>query len=107
MLEYQAGLIRDIAKKSSVWNIAGVEFLAANGPCIATEICDALQKGYEGPTASFEVMGDIVKFSLRSIGDYSVSAIASKFPGGGGHKTAAGFSLPLDKVDWANRRLVP
>lgn len=33
-----------------------------------------------------------VQFSLRSIGDYDVSAIAKLF-GGGGHKNAAGFSL--------------
>ncbi len=32
------------------------------------------------------------KFSLRSIGDFDVSAIAKQF-GGGGHKNAAGFSI--------------
>lgn len=33
-----------------------------------------------------------VKFSLRSIGDYDVSAIAKSY-GGGGHKNAAGFVI--------------
>lgn len=33
-----------------------------------------------------------VKFSLRSIGDYDVSALAKPF-GGGGHRNASGFSL--------------
>lgn len=33
-----------------------------------------------------------VKFSLRSIGDYDVSALAKPF-GGGGHRNAAGFSI--------------
>lgn len=32
--------------------------------------------------------------SLRSNGDYDVSAIAKKF-GGGGHKNAAGFEVPI------------
>ena len=32
-------------------------------------------------------------FSLRSVGDFDVSAIAAKY-GGGGHKNAAGFTLP-------------
>lgn len=35
--------------------------------------------------------------SLRSIGDYDVSAIAKAF-GGGGHKNAAGFKTTLDKL---------
>lgn len=33
-------------------------------------------------------------FSLRSIGDFDVSAIAKKY-GGGGHKNAAGFTVPV------------
>lgn len=33
-------------------------------------------------------------FSLRSIGDFDVSEIAKKY-GGGGHKNAAGFSMPI------------
>lgn len=39
------------------------------------------------------------KFSLRSIGDFDVSAIAKQF-GGGGHKNAAGFSItdPIDNA---------
>lgn len=32
-------------------------------------------------------------FSLRSVGDFDVSAIAAKY-GGGGHKNASGFTLP-------------
>jgi oligoribonuclease NrnB/cAMP/cGMP phosphodiesterase (DHH superfamily) len=37
---------------------------------------------------------DTVKVSLRSIGDFDVSAIALKY-GGGGHQNAAGYQLPL------------
>jgi nanoRNase/pAp phosphatase (c-di-AMP/oligoRNAs hydrolase) len=33
-------------------------------------------------------------FSLRSVGDFDVSAIA-KIYGGGGHKNAAGFTVPI------------
>lgn len=41
-----------------------------------------------------------VKCSLRSNGDYDVSAIARAF-GGGGHKNAAGFEVPVDRLlDW-------
>ena len=39
----------------------------------------------------------MVNISLRSIGDYDVSAIAKTF-GGGGHKNAAGFKIPFDQL---------
>lgn len=38
------------------------------------------------------------KFSLRSVGDFDVSAIAARFEGGGGHKNAAGFEVRIDPV---------
>ena len=34
------------------------------------------------------------KFSLRSVGDFDVSKVASEY-GGGGHKNAAGFEMPI------------
>lgn len=40
--------------------------------------------------AVYQVEGTLLKFSLRSCGNYDVSAIAKKFDGGG-HKNAAGF----------------
>ncbi len=40
----------------------------------------------------YHASNDDVVFSLRSIGDFDVSAIAKQF-GGGGHKNAAGFVL--------------
>lgn len=39
----------------------------------------------------------LIKCSLRSTGSYDVSIIASKF-GGGGHKTAAGFTCSMDTL---------
>lgn len=38
------------------------------------------------------------KFSLRSVGDFDVSVICKRF-GGGGHKNAAGFEVPIDKFN--------
>lgn len=40
--------------------------------------------------AVYQVEGALLKFSLRSCGNYDVSALAKKFDGGG-HKNAAGF----------------
>ena len=39
-----------------------------------------------------------VAFSLRSIGDYDVSELARRY-GGGGHRNAAGFSVPFDSLE--------
>lgn len=45
--------------------------------------------------AVYQVEGSLLKFSLRSCGDYDVSALAKKF-GGGGHKNAAGFTYDAE-----------
>lgn len=46
--------------------------------------------------AVYQVEGSLLKFSLRSCGDYDVSALAKKF-GGGGHKNAAGFTYDAER----------
>lgn len=38
------------------------------------------------------------KFSLRSVGDFDVSQVCKRF-GGGGHKNASGFELPIEKFN--------
>ncbi len=50
----------------------------------------------------YRLVGDLVFISLYSVGDCDVAKIASEC-GGGGHRNAAGFSLPLK--DWM-RKLV-
>lgn len=44
----------------------------------------------------FERGDGLMQFSLRSVGDLDVSAIAKTF-GGGGHKNASGFQVPLNE----------
>lgn len=45
-------------------------------------------------------VGDRLKVSLRSCGDYDVTILADKF-GGGGHRNAAAFSLPVSPESFA------
>jgi uncharacterized protein len=52
------------------------------------KMCDGIGIGY------FERGDGIMQFSLRSRNDVDVSAIAKTY-GGGGHKNAAGFQLPV------------
>ena len=71
--------------------------LAANCPPHLTSDVGhelAVQSGTFGLCWTLSKEGLIAKCSLRSNGDYDVSAIAKAF-GGGGHRNAAGFEAPI------------
>ncbi len=68
--------------------IANAPYFAASE--VAGELCE--QAGAEFGACYFEVSAGRWQYSLRSRGDFDVSAIARKY-GGGGHKNAAGFSV--------------
>lgn len=61
-----------------------------------SEVGNALAKKHEVSLTWFERGDGQTQFSLRSIGDIDVSEIAKVF-NGGGHKNAAGFTLPLNE----------
>lgn len=73
--------------------IGGIACWISNAPYfaaseVAGELCD---RGESFGACYFEVSAGRFQYSLRSRGDFDVSAIARQF-GGGGHKNAAGFS---------------
>ena len=80
----------------------GANGLAANcPPHLASDVGHELanQSGTFGLLWSID-KDNICKCSLRSNGDYDVSAIARNF-GGGGHKNAAGFSVDIQTLlEW-------
>lgn len=59
-----------------------------------SEVAEVLCTHAEIGAGWFERGDGMIQFSLRSRGELDVSAIAKKL-GGGGHKNAAGFQLPL------------
>ena len=65
-------------------------------PFLTSDVGHALatQSGTFGLCWTLSQTGLIANCSLRSNGDYDVSAIAKAF-GGGGHKNAAGFEVPI------------
>ena len=67
--------------------ISNAPYFAASE--VAGELCD--QDGAAFGACYFEVEAGRFQYSLRSRGDFDVSAIARRY-GGGGHKNAAGFS---------------
>ena len=68
-----------------IW-ISNAPYFAASE--VAGELCD---RDGEFGACYFEVEAGRFQYSLRSRGDFDVSAVAKKF-GGGGHKNAAGFT---------------
>ncbi len=74
--------------------------LAANCPPHLTSDVGhelAKQSGTFGLCWTLSKEGMVAKCSLRSNGDYDVSAIAKAF-GGGGHKAASGFEVPIETL---------
>jgi len=59
-----------------------------------SEVCNELCAKYSIGVGWFERGDGMIQFSLRSVGELDVSEIAKQF-GGGGHKNASGFQLPL------------
>jgi uncharacterized protein len=70
--------------------------LAVNSPMHQSEIGNELAKasGTYGMVWYYDAATKRANVSLRSIGDYDVSALAKAF-GGGGHKNAAGFNIDM------------
>lgn len=91
---YAEQLTRSIEATKERCEILGNVGLCCNlPPMFASEAGHVLagESGTFGATW-FKGKDGSVKWSLRSIGDYDVAAIARSF-GGGGHKNAAGFAL--------------
>jgi len=92
--EHDAGVNELVAK------CLPVTFFAIPGLCVAapkefsSDVGNLLAKKCKtfGATYSVDVKANKIHWSLRSIGDFDVSAIAKRH-GGGGHKNAAGFSI--------------
>lgn len=62
-----------------------------------SEILNILAKKFTFALGWFQRPDAKVEFSLRSVGDFDVSAIA-KTHGGGGHKNASGFTTTLEEA---------
>lgn len=76
--------------------------LAVNSPIHQSEIGNELAKasGTYGLVWYFDGSSKRANVSLRSVGDYDVSAIAKTF-GGGGHRNAAGFNIDMSTLlEW-------
>lgn len=87
--------VRDIVQDAKTGLLAGCKVAILNAPYLnCSEVGNELAKTHDISLTWFEPGDGTVQFSLRSIGNFDVSAVAKRF-GGGGHKNAAGFKLSL------------
>jgi oligoribonuclease NrnB/cAMP/cGMP phosphodiesterase (DHH superfamily) len=87
--------VREAVKQAQVGMLQGYETSVVNALYLnCSEIGNELAKIHPVSLTWFERHDGVIQFSLRSIGDIDVSAIAKSF-NGGGHKNAAGFQLDL------------
>jgi len=89
-----------IVIKTEQYGCTGEPGLAANcPPHLTSDVGHELanQSGTFGLCWTMGQSGAVVRCSLRSNGDYDVSAIARAF-GGGGHRNAAGFEVDIQTL---------
>lgn len=93
ILRYQAQLIDQLMKRAHDLEIGGLKVKAINSPILQSELGNLLAR-QNGIGVVWNQGIDTLKFSLRSTETGpDVEAIASSFPGGGGHRNASGFSV--------------
>ncbi len=97
LLGFQTSLIERAVKKAHWIELAGHHVPASNSCLFQSEIGDELCRKF--PEAAFAAVyynkGESLAWSLRSIGEFDVSQVASAF-GGGGHRNAAGFGSEVN-----------
>lgn len=85
--------VEEIKRSAYYATLSGADCWIANAPYFAaSEVAGELSEKTGFGACYFEAEGGRYQYSLRSRGDFDVSAIARLF-GGGGHKAAAGFSV--------------
>lgn len=87
--------VRDFIEQEREITLMGIRVTAVNAPFfVAEDVGLNIAEKYDGRGACWWRNSDgSVTFSLRATGDNDVSEIAAHY-GGGGHKRAAGFTVP-------------
>jgi oligoribonuclease NrnB/cAMP/cGMP phosphodiesterase (DHH superfamily) len=96
-LKYENRLIEGILKYAFSVKFKGYRARVVNSPKFQSQLGHRLLDKRHPVAIVWNEAADGLKFSLRSDGRVDVSKLAKSFLGGGGHKAAAGFSLPFGK----------
>lgn len=95
-LKYKKIIIKEILSRAQKVRFEGYKTLAVNSPIFQSEIGYILCRQLPPMGIIWHQKSGKTLVSLRSNKKVDVSKLAGRF-GGGGHKVAAGFSLPLKK----------
>lgn len=96
VLKYEAKMTEDLLENAELAAFEGCKTLVVNSPVLHSEIGSALVQKMPPIGVVWSERDKIIRVSLRSNGDVDVAKIAEKY-GGGGHKRASGFPLPVGK----------
>lgn len=87
--------VHEAVQQAKTGIFMGYKTAVLNVPYLmCSQVGNELAKTHEVSLTWFERKDGVMQFSLRSVGDVDVSAIAKQL-NGGGHKNAAGFQLDL------------
>ncbi|PIP29783.1 hypothetical protein COU12_00015 [Candidatus Jorgensenbacteria bacterium CG10_big_fil_rev_8_21_14_0_10_54_38] len=97
--DYNRVLVDEVVRRAELVRFAGYRVLAVNSSskCFHSEVGHELLRHRPPLSIVWRVERGIIHASLRSNRRVDVSEIAARFPGGGGHPRAAGFSVPLTR----------
>jgi uncharacterized protein len=85
-----------LVSNAQLVSFEGKRVLALNTPVLHSDTGHQMAEKQPPFAVVWYRKGDYWKVSLRSVGRFDVSKIAEKF-GGGGHRNAAGFTIPGNK----------
>lgn len=96
ILRYEEKMVADLAAENAqTVEFEGYASLAVNTPKLANYLGNRLTELLPPIGIVWSERKNAIHVSLRSNGTVDVAKLAARFPNGGGHKAAAGFSLPL------------
>lgn len=109
LMDYDAVLIKEAVDRAEMVQFGKYKVLAVNSSSkrFHSEVGHMLVGRHPPLGVVWRVERGMIHVSLRSDGTIDVGRLAGQFPGGGGHKAAAGFSVPLEKGfpwKWLERR---
>lgn len=109
MLRMQGWLVDQIVSDTfEEWEVGGHTIPVVNcARILRSFVLEKVGKSSEYPfVGGYDIQDGKATWSLRSNhGTEDVAAIAAMFPGGGGHSKAAGFTVPVERMDFANRKV--
>lgn len=93
VLAREKGIVEELAADAEEVEFEGYRCFAANSPMLVTAIGTELTRRKPPISIVWAKRAGHYRVSLRSVGEVDVAKIAQKY-GGGGHKNAAGFTVP-------------